>query len=220
MNLRTGCSSVGDYGQRESNLTEDLICSGCQLCGSPLNSESTTFDQSNIPLYCPKSTSHLHLITSIYRPFVLYVWDDLKYIPLLVKNKAAELLFGNIKAETVYSCYRERNHDQTPNPNNVQNTDHSDARATTTQLNATESEVNCLHPPREGKSLGQKGKQKSAAPGLYLIWLDLLKVLMQQGKNSPLKFKVTVNVGRDWESGRFEMVSVSIPCFGMIASSV
>ncbi|KAI8004377.1 hypothetical protein LOK49_LG08G01641 [Camellia lanceoleosa] len=206
----------------ENNLTEDLICSGCQLCGSPLNSElgSTTFDQSTIPLYCPKSTSHLHLITSIYRPFMLYVWDDSKYIPLLVKNKAAELLFGNIKAERVYSCYRKRNHDQTPNPNNVQNTDHSDARATTTQLNAAESEVNCLHPPREGKSLGQKGKQKSAGPNLYLIWLVLLRVLMQQGKNSPLKFKVTVNVGRDWENGRFEMVSVSIPCFGMMASSV
>ncbi|XP_028099760.1 uncharacterized protein LOC114299258 isoform X1 [Camellia sinensis] len=206
----------------ENNLTEDLICSGCQLCGSPLNSElgSTTFDQSTIPLYCPKSTSHLHLITSIYRPFMLYVWDDSKYIPLLVTNKAAELLFGNIKAERVYSCYKERNHDQTPNPNNVQNTDHSDARATTTQLNAAESEVNCLHPPREGKSLGRKGKQKSAAPNLYLIWLVLLKVLMQQGKNSPLKFKVTVNVGRDWESGRFEMVSVSILCFGMMASLV
>ncbi|GMP46964.1 hypothetical protein CsSME_00014923 [Camellia sinensis var. sinensis] len=185
----------------ENNLTEDLICSGCQLCGSPLNSELGHGEDSVL------------LST-------LYVWDDSKYIPLLVTNKAAELLFGNIKAERVYSCYKERNHDQTPNPNNVQNKDHSDARATTTQLNAAESEVNCLHPPREGKSLGRKGKQKSAAPNLYLIWLVLLKVLMQQGKNSPLKFKVTVNVGRDWESGRFEMVSVSIPCFGMMASLV
>ncbi|XP_057486690.1 uncharacterized protein LOC130772819 [Actinidia eriantha] len=207
----------------DNNLVEDLICNGCQLCGSPLNNESgSTFDQSTIPLYCRKSSNYLHIISLIYRPFMLYVWDDSKYIPLLVKNKAAELLFGNIKAESVYSAYRGQKHGQTPNhqalysvtpvPNDVHNADHSEARPTT-QLNAAERKI-------ADQSSCQEGKRQSEVPNLYLIWLILLKLLMQQGKNSPIKFKVAVDAGRDWESGRFEMVSVSMPCFRNIASLV
>ena len=147
------------------------------------------------------------------RHLQLYVWDDSKYIPLLVKNKAAELLFGNMKAESVYSAYRGQKHGQTLNhqtpcsvtsvPNNVHNADHSEARPTT-QLNAAERKIAKENSCREGK-------RQSEVPNLYLIWLILLNLLMQQGKNSPIKFKVAVDVGRDWESGRFEMVSVLMP---------
>ncbi|KAL6984397.1 hypothetical protein U1Q18_017774 [Sarracenia purpurea var. burkii] len=144
----------------------------------------------------------------------LYVWDDSKYIPLLVNNNAAELLFGNIKAEKVHSCYGRQKYDQTPysetpNANNAQNTNPSDARATT-RINDEE----------RGIRSGKKEKNLPEIPNFYLIWLVLLKLLVRQGKNSPLKFKVRVNVGRDWESGRFEMVSMSMPCFGTMASSV
>ena len=36
----------------------------------------------------------------------LYVFDECGYIPVVVKNKAAEILFGNIKAESVDSTYK------------------------------------------------------------------------------------------------------------------
>lgn len=130
-----------------------------------------------------------------------------------MKNKAAELLFGNIKAESVHSCYRGQKHGQTPNPNDNQNTGHSDAKGTT-RLNTADGGFGLLLHPSADKSSGQKEKKQSRVPDLYSIWLILLKLLMQQGKNSPLKFKVTVNMAKDWDRGRFEMVSVSIPCFG------
>ncbi|KAF3942563.1 hypothetical protein CMV_030792 [Castanea mollissima] len=49
----------------------------------------------------------------------LYVWDESEYLPLLVRNKAAEILFGNITAESVYLCYREEKHDWQPDPKDV-----------------------------------------------------------------------------------------------------
>ncbi|XP_052201056.1 uncharacterized protein LOC127807349 isoform X2 [Diospyros lotus] len=194
----------------DKDLAEDFICTGCQLCGSPLTSESGSNSNKNaVPLYCQKSSNHLHMINLIYRPFMLYVWDDSKYIPLLVTNKAAELLFGNIKAEKVQSCYRAQKHDPVPKTSdNVVKTHCSDARSPDPNP-ADKSRA----PPGTDKSSGQKEKQKTKTPDYYTIWITLLKILMQREKNGPLKFKVTVNVDRDLESGRFEMVSVTMPCF-------
>ncbi|GJX22095.1 hypothetical protein Tco_0226540 [Tanacetum coccineum] len=88
------------------NLAEDLICTGCQLCGAPLNSEfGSRIEQETVPLYCWNSSNRLHVVRVIYRPFLLYVWDESTYIPVVVKNKAAEILLGNIKAESVQSSY-------------------------------------------------------------------------------------------------------------------
>lgn len=102
----------------------------------------------------------------------LYVWDDSMYVPVVVKNKAAEILLGNIKAESVHSSYRKESCGQLAS-----------------------------------KSANQCG------PGLnfYSIWLILLKALLQPGKNSPLKFKVRVDMTKNWENGRFDMLSVSLP---------
>nr|XP_043636676.1 uncharacterized protein LOC122607714 isoform X2 [Erigeron canadensis] len=53
------------------NLVEDLICTGCQLCGAPLNSEfGSRIEQEAVPLYCGKSSNRLHVVSLIYRPFV------------------------------------------------------------------------------------------------------------------------------------------------------
>ncbi|XP_037496344.1 uncharacterized protein LOC105638906 isoform X3 [Jatropha curcas] len=143
----------------DSNIVEDFTCIGCQLCGYPLDSENGfKFKQNSVPLYCPKSSDHLHVAGLIYRPFMLYVWDESEYMPLYVRNKAAELLFGNIKAERVYCCYKGQNH-------------------------------------------GQNCSQK-----------DPHRERISNGKNSPLKFEVSVNADLDIEAGKFEMVSVSIPC--------
>lgn len=53
-------------------LADDLICSGCQYCGVPLNSElGFNINQGSNPLYCQKSSNHLHTVSLIYRPFQL-----------------------------------------------------------------------------------------------------------------------------------------------------
>uniref|UniRef100_A0A5B6YH09 Uncharacterized protein n=1 Tax=Davidia involucrata TaxID=16924 RepID=A0A5B6YH09_DAVIN len=202
----------------DNNLVEDLICTGCQLCGSPLDSEfGSTFERTTIPLYCQKSSNRLHIVSLIYRPFMLYVWDDSKYIPLLVTNKAAELLFGNIGAERVYSCYQVQKHGQNPDPKNVHNKNCSDVRAT--KPNPAEGGVAISYSLGAYDLQPEEKHQCDKSPNFYLIWIILLKMLLQQG-NSPLKFKVTVNADKDWETGKCEMVSVSMPCFRTKASSV
>ncbi|XP_059631855.1 uncharacterized protein LOC132274560 [Cornus florida] len=193
-----------------NDLAEDLICTGCKICGSPLNKIGSTFEQSSLSLYCPKSSNHFHAASSIYRPFMLYVWDDSKYIPLLVRNKAAELLFGNIGAERVYSSYQGQKHCQKPNPNKVHKKVYSNARAT------KRNDDGGSHSAGANDSLGPNEEQQcDKNPNFYLIWLVLLKMLLQQGKNSQLKFEVTIDAGRDWESGRFEMLGVTFPCLGI-----
>ncbi|KAA8546382.1 hypothetical protein F0562_002879 [Nyssa sinensis] len=202
----------------DNNLAEDLICTGCQLCGSPLDSESgSIFEQTTIPLYCQKSSNRLHIVSLIFRPFMLYVWDDSKYIPLLVTNKAAELLFGNIKAERVYSSYQGQKHGQNPDSENVHKENCSDARPI--KPNAAEGGVACSCSLGAHKSQPKEKHHCHKSPYFYWIWLIFLKMLLQQ-ENSPLKFEVTVNADKDWESGRCEMVSVSMPCFRTKASSV
>ncbi|KAH6799963.1 hypothetical protein C2S52_000427 [Perilla frutescens var. hirtella] len=170
----------------QNGLVDDLITTGCQLCGTPVNGRlGVNVEQNTIPLYCQKSSDRLHVIGTIYRPFLLYVWDDSKYLPISVTNKAAELLFGNIPAEKVHSSYK--NHRPCPSrtDNILQTTD-------------------------------MKGGDQN--PIFYTIWLILLKMLFQHGRNSPFKFEVAVSTNRDWENGRLEMVSVSLPAFTGIPS--
>ncbi|KAG9451019.1 hypothetical protein H6P81_010984 [Aristolochia fimbriata] len=139
----------------DSKTIDDFICLGCKLCGSPVDPRIM---ETKDPLYCEKSTNHLHDICSIYRPFLLYVWDQSAHIPLLVKNKAAEIFFGNVTAENINECY--------------------------------------------------KGKRSRI--DFCKVWLILLKLSLQQGKNSPLKFEININCDR--KSGRFELITVKMPC--------
>ncbi|KGN54583.1 uncharacterized protein LOC101215044 [Cucumis sativus] len=176
--------------EKDFGLAEDLICTGCQLCGSPLGLENGSVDnQISVPLCCSKSLNRLHVVSMIYRPFMLYVWDESECIPLLVKNQAAEILFGNIKAEKIYSNYSCQKSNFHPNSNVV------------------------------AESSGAFGKGERPSKNIYLIWLIFLKMLLEQGKNSPLKFEVMVNTSMDKENGRFEMVSSSFPCSLLINRS-
>ncbi|GAV84104.1 hypothetical protein CFOL_v3_27548 [Cephalotus follicularis] len=194
----------------DDRLAEDLICTGCQLCGSPLNMEYRGVnEQRSIPLYCQKSPNRLHAVSLIYRPFMLYIWDELEYLPLLVRNKSAELLFGNIKAENVLLCYRGKIRDHNFCFKDVHKESFCDTRASSHMRAAGEIVSSCS----SDKGLRRKGKHTfDRNIDFYLIWLILTRALLQQGKNSPLKFEVTVNTSLDRENGRFEMVSVSIPC--------
>ncbi|KAL4559125.1 hypothetical protein LXL04_031259 [Taraxacum kok-saghyz] len=162
------------FSSNYKTLIEDLICTGCQLCGAPLNSEfGSRIEQETVPLYCQKSPNRLHVLSLIYRPFLLYVFDECGYIPVVVKNKAAEILVGNIKAEGVDSTYKSQACGQRAN----------------------------------------KSMEDECGQGLnfYSLWLILLKALLQPGKNSPIEFKVRVDMTKNWENGRFEMLSVSLP---------
>ncbi|XP_051139027.1 uncharacterized protein LOC127256856 isoform X1 [Andrographis paniculata] len=174
--------------QGGNSLIDDFITTGCRICGTPVNAGlGSSMEKNSIPLYCEKSSNRLHAVGSIYRPFLLYVWDDMKYVPVLVDNNAAEVLFGNVSAEKVYSSYKiQKNHGP---------------------LSSIDGKNLGIMDKRRG----------SSEPNYYIIWLILLKLLFKHGKNSPLKFKVWVDARRDWECGRLQMLSVSFPAFRRIA---
>ncbi|XP_039047433.1 uncharacterized protein LOC120187909 isoform X1 [Hibiscus syriacus] len=54
------------YTSAGNGLAEDLICTGCLLCGSPLHQEHGSI-VGRVPLYCEKSSDRLHAVNLIYR---------------------------------------------------------------------------------------------------------------------------------------------------------
>ncbi|KAL2893197.1 Pyridine nucleotide-disulfide oxidoreductase domain-containing protein 1 [Bienertia sinuspersici] len=177
-------------------IVQHMICIGCLFCGSPLPSPSTT------PLCCPNNYNRPHTVGFIYSPFLLYIWDNSEYVPLLVTNKAAEVLFGNITAEKVYQSYK--GHMDYPN-----------------LKNSCKAQVNA----QDDRTVEKKGTALSSSVGselrvtnhdvkslnFYLMWLIVLRMLLLKGKNSSLKFEALVNPCLALEDGRFQMISVSMP---------
>lgn len=202
--------------------------------------------QSAVTYYCSESSNRLHVISFIYRPFMvrtcftlfytckivlclftknrlfyalyimqesmsnfqmqLYVWDESEYVPLLVKNKAALLLFGNLSAERVYSSFRGQQNGQNPDGLDAHKARRNNA---VEAVNFSGKSSSCSLDAN--KSVAYNANVMDV--NYYLIWFILLKSLLQQGKNSPLKFEITVNPNLDKENGRFEMVSMWMPCF-------
>ncbi|XP_042486220.1 uncharacterized protein LOC122066483 isoform X2 [Macadamia integrifolia] len=200
------------------NKIADLICTGCSLCGSPMVLDNGSFPEKNmLPLYCQKSSNHLHAVCLIYRPFLLYVWDHSECIPLLVRNKAAEVLFANITADKVYSCYKSQNQNQSSESKADHVMGHCEPRACVhpkSDAAGNEVAIGSQSPNVHDESLRLTSLQQVVkTPDFYRIWLILLKTLLQQGKNCPSQFEVAVNNGSDQENGRFELVSVKITCF-------
>jgi len=134
-------------------------------------------------------------------------------MPILVKNRTAEILFGNIKAGKVYSAYKEQMHNQNLGPRHeCKDKDACERPA----INPTPSgeglpTANALE---VDKGLQSEQKHLPDKFNFYRVWLILLKMLLKQGKNSSLKFEITVDPSLDIESGKFEMVSATMPCFG------
>lgn len=200
------------YVHSDCNVADDLITAGCHLCGTPLSCESGSGSIKNASsLYCQESSNHLHAVSMIYRPFMLYVWDDSMYASLLVKNKAAEVLFGNIRAEEVFSCYK-RLKDGNNHASNLVCRRAGRAESTVVEHSVAGEGISVTDNSctNAGKELKEKNKV-DGRPNCYLVWLILLKLLLQQNNQSPLKFKVTINATRDRECGRYEMTSVSLP---------
>ncbi|KAI6690889.1 hypothetical protein NL676_027717 [Syzygium grande] len=193
-------------------LAKDFICTGCQLCGSPLELEhgKHALKQNSVPLYCDKSSDRLHVVSLIYQPFMLYVWDESGSLPLLVKNKAAELLFGNIPAERVYLCLEAKLpvhkscSKNVPEINSHAGDPHHSIRAQGASDIVSSS----------GDEMEKEEKNKCHdSVDFHFVWFVILKMLLQQGKNSPFRFEVNVDPRLDRESGRYEMVTATMPCF-------
>ncbi|XP_042392276.1 uncharacterized protein LOC121983422 isoform X2 [Zingiber officinale] len=179
----------------DSKTLEFLIGTGCRLCGIPIASRNS-MDVNRFPLYCQNTSDYIHKVCKIYRPFMLYVWDKTGRIPLLVKNKPAETLFGNITAEMVYECYQE---------------------GSWKHLTSVNAPDRCDSPCENHKK--QKEDSTQTRKDIYGIWLCLLKLLLQHEKNSPFQFEISVVAENNIESSRFELVSVRMPCHRDEASS-
>ncbi|KAK1302717.1 hypothetical protein QJS10_CPB12g01683 [Acorus calamus] len=196
----------------KQKIVKELICTGCKLCGFPLN--SGFLQQHNpIPLYCLKSSNYQHDICLIYRPFLLYVWDESAQIPLLVKNKSAEALFGNITADNVYNSFLQRNNGQVPDSTNDHKADGSHLKyagiSRAPHVRLLDEDGN----HQQHDSLIADDVKYVRQPDFYIIWFILLKLLLEQGKNSPYSFEITVNCENDLGNGRFELVSFALPCY-------
>ncbi|GAB2271530.1 hypothetical protein Dimus_006364 [Dionaea muscipula] len=168
-----------------------MICIGCQLCGSPLGFESASEEKGG-PLYCEKSSNHLHSVASIYRPFMLYVWDDSEYISL-VTNRAAQILFADIATEKVSQSYKIRKDHR-----NVDG--HLGAHPYCAKAAVKETLSSCsLLGDDHLKANGNSNNNEE--PNFYLVWLILLKMFLQH-KNSPFwNLKFVLAQVRRWKMG-------------------
>ncbi|KAI4320521.1 hypothetical protein MLD38_033992 [Melastoma candidum] len=182
-----------------TSLAEDFICTGCQLCGSPLglHSRDPTGKHGSDLLYCDKSPNRLHAIGLIFRPFLLYVWDDMDCLPLLVRNKAAEILFGNIRADRLHDCIKGKL-----------------PQYKSGFMSLPEHHSNGHRSPT-GESTHNKRKS-SKGIDLHYVWMVMMKAMLQPQKNSPLKFETTINNATNKDEERLEMVNVTMPCFKSI----
>ncbi|KAL6845720.1 hypothetical protein ACP4OV_024295 [Aristida adscensionis] len=174
-----------------NDIVRDFVTTGCKLCSLPLHLKNFR-GESTFPVDCPNNPKYLHMLGQIYNPFMIYVQDQSGQIPLLVRNKAAEILFANITAEDVSECYK--NH-------------HC--------MLLESSESGNLGTPGMLAGTANKGitkrKRTKEKPDFHLIWLIMIKCLLKQGKNSPFCFQISVNPEKNVEDGRFELISFTMP---------
>ncbi|ONM17049.1 hypothetical protein ZEAMMB73_Zm00001d003495 [Zea mays] len=90
--------------KEHSDIVRDLVTAGCKLCGSPLYHKNL-HEENTFALDCPNNPKYLHVPGQIYRPFLIYIYDQSGQVPLLVRNRAAETLFANITADDVSECH-------------------------------------------------------------------------------------------------------------------
>lgn len=135
-------------------------------------------------------------------------------MPVLVKNRAAEILFGNIKAEKVFSSYREQMLNQNPSPRTKCKDKDTDSRLANNLTLSGEGLPGASTLDAAAKSSRLEENHAAKSLNFYRVWLVFLKVLLKQGKNNPMKFEIIVNPSLNVENGKFEMVSTTLPCFG------
>eukprot|EP00267_Zea_mays_P050335 XP_020403114.1 uncharacterized protein LOC100273399 isoform X1 [Zea mays] len=170
--------------KEHSDIVRDLVTAGCKLCGSPLYHKNL-HEENTFALDCPNNPKYLHVPGQIYRPFLIYIYDQSGQVPLLVRNRAAETLFANITADDVSECHNSH------------------------MLSETYESCNLSTPGTVddcGNKEIAKRRKTEQKPNFYLIWLTLIKCLLSQGSNSPFCFQISVNPEKNVEDGRFELV--------------
>ncbi|CAM0904409.1 unnamed protein product [Alopecurus aequalis] len=174
-----------------SNIVRDFITTGCKICGLPLY-RNNLHGGSTFPIDCPDNPKYLHVVGQIYKPFMIYVRDQSGQVPVLVRNKVAETLFANIIADDVSECYKSHHH-------MLLDTFESGNSSTSGMLDVT------------GKIGNIKRRRTKGKLDFHLIWLILMKCLLDQGRNSPFCLQISVNPEKNLEKGRFELVSLTMP---------
>ncbi|KAE8774806.1 DEAD-box ATP-dependent RNA helicase 57 [Hordeum vulgare] len=174
-----------------NDIVRDFITTGCKLSGLPLY-QKNLYGDSTYPIDCRDNPKYLHVVGQIYKPFMIYVQDQTGQVPVLVKSKFAEILFSNINADDVCECYKSRHY-------MLVDTCDSGQSSTCGMLDGS------------GKTCIAKRKRTKHKLDFHLIWLIVMKCLLNQGKNSPFCFQISVNLGRNVEDGQFELISLTMP---------
>ncbi|PUZ47407.1 hypothetical protein GQ55_7G162300 [Panicum hallii var. hallii] len=183
-------SVIDKHSLKEHNeIVRDFITAGCKLCGSPLYHKNLHGKNSSA-IDCPNNPKYLHVPGQIYKPFMIYVYDQSGQVPLLVRNKAAEILFANIIADDVSECYKSHMLETSESGN----------------LSAPGTIIDGV-----GSKEITKRRKTEHKPNFYQIWLVMIKCLLNQGSNSPFCFQILVNPEKNVEDGRFELVSLTMP---------
>ena len=120
----------------------------------------------------------------------IYVYDQSGQVPLLVRNKAAEILFANIIADDVSECYKSHMLLETSESGNLSAPGIIDGGGS--------------------KEIAKRRKTQQK-PNFHQVWLIMIKCLLNQGSNSPFCFQILVNPEKNVEDGRFELVSLTMP---------
>lgn len=188
--LKVNLSIIDRRSLKEhSDIVKDLVTAGCKLCGSPLYHKNLHGENTSA-LDCPNNPKYLHVPGQIYKPFLIYIYDQSGQVPLLVRNRAAETLFANITADDVSECHNSHMLSETYEPCNL----------------STPGTIDDC-----GNKEIAKRRKTERNPNFYLIWLTLIKCLLCQGSNSPFCFQISVNPEKNVEDGRFELVCLTMP---------
>ncbi|KAJ1271256.1 hypothetical protein BS78_06G115300 [Paspalum vaginatum] len=188
--LKANLTVIDKHSFKEQNeIVRDFITAGCKLCGSPLYHKNFQ-GENTFALDCLHNPKYLHVPGQIYRPFLIYVYDQSGQVPLLVRNKAAEILFANIIADDLSECYKRHMLLETYEPGNFSASGMIDG---------------------SGNKEIPKRRKSEQKPNFHLIWLILIKCLLSQGNNSPFCFQILVSPDKNVEDGRFELVSLTMP---------
>ncbi|KAG8082202.1 hypothetical protein GUJ93_ZPchr0014g46519 [Zizania palustris] len=176
--------------KEHNDIFRNLITTGCKLCGSPLYPKNL-HGESTYPIDCPKNPKYIHNIGQIYIPFMINVRDQSGQVPVLVRNKAAEILFANIVADDVSECYKNS---------------HCMLLDTCVSGNLSISGMS----DSTGETGIAKRKRTKEKPDWHLIWLIVIKCLLNQRNNDPFCLQISVNPEKTVEDGRFELVSLAM----------
>ncbi|CAL5031745.1 unnamed protein product [Urochloa decumbens] len=184
-------SVIDIHSLKEHNdIVRDFIIAGCKLCGSPLYHKNV-HGENTFAIDCPNNPKYLHVPGKIYKPFMIYVYDHSGQVPLLVRNRAAEILFANIIADDVSECYKRQ-------------------LLLETYVKSGNMSISGTIDDTGSKEIAKRIKTEQK-PNFHQIWLIMIKCLLNQGSNSPFCFQILINPEKNVEDGRFVLVSLTMP---------